>query len=215
MATTDRPSGIMHARAHESAGSPVLIHLASRSPRRRLLLEQAGLPFRVIDAPIDDSELDPGDSDPVSWVMSLAHLKARAGFQARPPESGVVLGADTVCVAGRSAIGKPASAPEARAMIRSFVGRTHDVVTGVCLIGRHATDRQVFAVRARVSLGELPEDRIESYIESGEWADKAGGYNYFDRRDDGWPLTCTGDETAVVGLPMRELTRRLAAIRSP
>lgn len=169
--------------------------------------------FRVIDAEVDDGELAQGAVGAAGWVMALAYLKARAGWLAARRagllgDGAVVLGADTVCVLDGRVIGQPGDAGEAAAMIRSFVGRPHDVITGVCLIGAQGR-RDVFAVRASVTLGSLEEARIARYVGSGAWRGKAGAYNYFDRLGDGWPLACDGDPTAVVGLPMRAMGPRL------
>lgn len=191
-----------------------MLYLASRSPRRRQLLTEHGLAHAVIDSGIDDGQMPMGGVGPVAWAGSLAYLKARAAFDdfVRTPlnEPGLILGADTLCVVDGRVIGKPADGAEAEAMIRGLMNRAHDVITGVCLLCPITRDRDVFAVRSTVTLGSLDEATVAAYIESGEWRDKAGGYNYFDRLAAGWPLRCEGDPTAVVGLPMEELRRRLS-----
>ena len=120
----------------------------------------------------------------------------------------------TVCVLDGRVIGKPTSAADAASMIRSFIGRDHDVVTGVCLLDVTTGKRDLFAVAATVSLGDLSDGEIKAYVATDAWEGKAGGYNYDDRRRAGWPRTCCGDPTAVTGLPMVELTRRLGAYGS-
>lgn len=193
------------------------VHLASRSPRRRELLHSAGIDFTVVSADVDDGDLCQGCACAAEWVMSLAYLKAAAAWRRRTEigvTQGLVLGADTVCVLDGKVIGQPASAEEAGSMIRSFSGRSHEVVTGVCLLDANTGERDLFAVAATVTLGELSGSDIDGYTVTDAWRGKAGGYNYDDRLRAGWPLECEGDPTAVTGLPMIELVRRLDSYSS-
>jgi len=198
---------MLASHARPRGPTPRLL-LASRSPRRRELLHNAGIDFDVVASGIDDGELSPGRADAVAWTMALAYLKARAAHDPQSHDGVTLLGADTVCLLEGRIIGQPASRDDAEATIRAFMGRDHDVITGVCLLGPGA--RELFAVRATVSLGDIPSSDLAAYLDSGAWAVKAGAYNYDDRVRAGWPLRCRGDTTAVTGLPMQELTRRLA-----
>ena len=194
--------------------------LASRSPRRRLLLAEAGYAFDAIDPPFDDPDtVEHGASSAADHAVSLATAKAKSlvhAWQTRDAAPAVVLAADTVCVdASGRGIGKPTSAEEARGMLRGFVAATHEVVTGVSLLrveDARVTAEQAFAESAAVTWGEIDEDAIEAYLAGGAWAGKAGGYNLFDRRDAGWPIAVEGEETCVVGLPMARVRRALAAL---
>lgn len=187
------------------------IYLASRSVRRCTLLREAGIEHEVVDADIDDGELRYTGVDAASWVIALAYLKARAGLDAIAGDGrALVIGADTVCVLDEEVLGQPADRGEAARMIERFQGRSHAVLSGVALLDARSGQREVFAVRADVTLGELDPAEVGRYLDSDEWRGKAGGYNYTDRVAAGWPLACDGDETAVVGLPMNELRRRLA-----
>jgi septum formation protein len=102
-------------------------------------------------------------------------------------------------------------------MIRAFEDRSHKVLTGVALVWRDEADpwrpvgRDIFVDRAAVTLGRLDERALEAYVDSGLWRGKAGAYNYEERVAEGWPLSCDGDPTGVMGLPMRALVRRLGA----
>jgi septum formation protein len=190
------------------------ILLASRSPRRRELLAAAGVPH-VAAAPVfDDSTLVPGlISSPAHWVASLAYLKAWS--QARShPEAALVLGSDTACVLDGRLIGTPEDAAAAHAMIRAFMDRRHEVVTGVAIIDRRggAPRRHLFADAATVDMGRLPDDLLAAYVAGNGWQGKAGGYNLMERVQAGWPLAWQGDPTTIMGLPMRRLIGRLNTV---
>ena len=191
-----------------------LILLASRSPRRRELLTQAGI-GHVASAPaFDDSLLQPGAiASPGHWVTSLAYLKAWSQSLAHP-DAEMVLGSDTACVMDDRLIGTPQSASEARVMIRDFMDRDHAVVTGVAIIDRRTgrNERHLFSDGASVSMGSLSASQIEAYLETGLWQGKAGAYNLLERIDAGWPLTYSGDPTTIMGLPMNRLVGRLSSI---
>lgn len=191
------------------------VALASRSPRRRELLESHGLRHRVVDADLDDGDLSAGDASPRAWVMSLAYLKAAAGLAAARGtlEPGwVVLGADTVCEADGKIIGQPRDEGEARAIIRGFRGREHAVYTGVSLIDVDSLRRVISLDASRVSVGWIEDDAIEAYVSSGAWRGKAGGYNLAERLAAGWPITCSGDPDGIMGLPMGLLRAELAEL---
>jgi nucleoside triphosphate pyrophosphatase len=227
-------SGVTDDNAGGAAGAKLV--LASRSPRRRMLLDESGLRHDAQHPGFEDSVLERGKVSAEQWIGSLAYLKAwaRAG---EPGASGrLVIGADTACLVDGELVGTPRDADEAEAMIRRFVGREHDVLTGVAIIdlrdggsvaGGEVTDegrpagtlepvtapsRRIFVDRARVRLGRLGEEQIRAYIASGAWMGKAGAYNYREALAAGWPLSCDGDVTTVMGLPMAALRRQLAAM---
>jgi septum formation protein len=182
--------------------------LASGSPRRRELLAAAGVSFIVMIPAIDDADAPADDRDPERFVMSLAWFKARqvlADASVRFGSAGPrwILAADTMCVAGGAVIGKPADAQDAARMVRGFVGTTHEVVTGMCVLDRRTGARRIFVDTARVTLGDLSDAAIADYAASGAWRGKAGGYNYAERLAAGWPLQCVGDPETVMGLPTR------------
>lgn len=184
------------------------VFLASRSPRRRSLLDEHGVAHEAAHPGFDDAVLEPGKVRPEQWVASLAYLKANAGL-AHAGHGPVVIGADTVCVKDGRIIGTPRNADEARTMLRDLASGEHDVLTGVALIDTTTDERELFVDRARVRLGPLSDAQIESYVASGEWQGKAGGYNLRDRLHAGWALAVEGDETTVMGLPMAKLLLRL------
>ncbi len=97
-------------------------------------------------------------------------------------------------------------------MIEHFANNTHAVITGVALLAEGMDEPQAFADQAHVTLGPMNGVQLDEYLNSDQWQGKAGGYNLFDRRDAGWPLTVHGDETTVVGLPMRRIVPALAKL---
>ncbi|MBZ0173546.1 MAG: Maf family protein, partial [Phycisphaerales bacterium] len=136
------------------------LFLASSSPRRRLLLQQAGIPFEHADPAIDDSVLRPGEVTPQQWVVSLAFLKASAGIELLPaPEPDhhyLVLGADTLVVKDGQLIGQPRDADHAHEIVSGLSGGRHQVLTGVAVLDPRRGDRHMFVDCATVSVGEIP-----------------------------------------------------------
>lgn len=190
------------------AKHPTKLILASRSPRRRAMLAEAGIAFSVAEG-VDDGGLLPGSADAEHWVAALAFLKAWSVARGLD-EHAVVLGADTVCSSDGALLGKPADADAARAMLKSFVGGTHQVLTGVALVTPDGR-RELIVDAAHVTWGSVGEADIERYIESGSWQGKAGAYNLSERQAEGWPIECVGDPATVMGLPMNMLPARLDA----
>ena len=186
--------------------------LASVSPRRRQLLEAAGVAHEVRPSGIDDGRLHPGRCSPAEWVMALAYLKAAA--TARRPglaDGAVVLGADTICVNAGAVLGQPRDRGDAERMIRAMAGTTHEVLTGVALIGTATGRRVVFPDRSVVTVGALSDERIAAYLDTGLWRGKAGGYNIAERLGAGWPIAFEGTMDSIMGLPVE---RTLASARS-
>jgi septum formation protein len=196
--------------------------LASRSPRRRALLDEAGIAHDITHPGFEDGVLVPGNVQPAQWVASLAYLKAWAGAASEAARAGggvVVLGADTACLMDDRLIGTPSSEAEAREIIRAFANRDHEVLTGVALLDLRGYDgllevlpaerRRMLVDRARVRVGEIHEDEVERYLRTGDWQGKAGAYNLSERLAAGWPIQFEGDHTTIMGLPMRALLRAL------
>ena len=143
--------------------------LASQSPRRSEILRQAGIPFTLRVAAVDETPLK--GEKPEDYVVRLAELKALA-VPAGPGET--VLGADTTVVIDGEMLGKPADAADARRMLARLSGRQHEVITGICL------KRGVEVVRdcatTKVWFALMSAREIEEYVSSGEPMDKAGAY---------------------------------------
>jgi septum formation protein len=173
------------------------IILASKSPRRQELLRQIGVRFQVVPSDITE-ELTPG-APPETVAVRLASAKARDVSASHPDR--IVLGADTIVVAGGEMLGKPENAADARRMLKSLSGRGHEVITGVALV-RRSTGQEVSGFeRTTVYFHSLADEEIERYIATGEPADKAGAYAIQGRA----ALLISGiagDYSNVVGLPI-------------
>jgi len=179
--------------------SEPLIHLASRSPRRRELLDQIGVSWATVDQDVDET-LGAGES-PEVFVVRLALEKARAGWHTLDAGVVNVLGADTVVVVDGEVMGKPADEGEARAMLDRLSGRIHRVLTGVALVDgeREATRLSV----NNVSLREISRDEMRRYWASGEPVDKAGAYA-IQGRGAVFVTHLDGNYSGVMGLPLFE-----------
>jgi septum formation protein len=177
--------------------------LASTSPQRRAILEQLGLPFDVV-APAYE-ERDEEDADPVALVR--AHAEGKARSVAARADGRPVLGVDTAVVLGRRVFGKPAGEEEAASMLADLGGRTHVVVSGLCLLtpGWEALEHEETAVTFR----ELTPRDVAAYVAGGEWRDRAGGYA-IQARGAALVERVEGDYLNVVGLPAALLVRLLA-----
>lgn len=179
--------------------------LASRSTRRRELLDEHSIAHDVVPSGIDDTGLRSGSVNPRAWVMALAHLKARSGWDRLENRRGsVVIGADTLVVKGTQIIGQPIDEPDARRIVDALNDGTHRVATGVAFIDERG-ERLIWCDTARVRVGHVDERDRAAYISTGAWRGRAGAYNFAERAAEGWPIECEGDETTVMGLPMKRL----------
>lgn len=180
---------------------PPLLVLASGSPRRRQLLEAAGLKFEVSPADEAVEAAVPPTPDVRDYPLALALAKARAVCTRYP--QGVVLAADTIAVCDGEVLGKPQDEADARRMLRLLSGREHEVLTGVvlidCVSGRELQHLEVTQLRMDV----LSEDDLSRYLASGLWRGKAGAFGYQDGWD--WLHVVEGSESNVVGLPVERL----------
>jgi septum formation protein len=144
--------------------------LASNSPRRRDLLGLLCSNFEVIPSQIEEFQR-PGES-PVEMAQRLAKEKAMAVRLLRPES--LVIGADTIVVCEGKILGKPGSPDEARCMLQRLSGRTHEVITGLCVVKGEVVAVDAASTVVRFSL--LSGEEIEDYLASGEPLDKAGAY---------------------------------------
>jgi septum formation protein len=174
--------------------------LASRSPRRRYLLRQAGLSFEVLPSSFDESSIHM--EDPATYVRVLAESKAR-DVSVRFPDAWVI-GADTVVVIDGTILGKPASRDQARSMLTRLSARVHQVLTGYCIRCEDANRSFSETISTNVEFKSLSAGEIDWYIRSGEPFDKAGAYAI---QGLGTFLVkgIHGSYTSVVGLPVCEV----------
>jgi septum formation protein len=181
--------------------------LASTSPRRQELLRNANIPFTVHPADINETPL-PHES-PQACAERLAREKAQAVSKNHPHN--FVLGADTIVVVDNAILGKPRDPQDAARMLRLLSGRTHTVITGVCLVrpGANQPDvttdnRQPATVSSEstlVHMSEISEKEIRDYVATGEPMDKAGAYA-IQGIASRWITRIEGDYSNVVGLPV-------------
>ena len=149
------------------------IYLASGSPRRRELLQQIGVPFRVVGADLDETALS-GES-PLAYVARLAQAKATVGWERSREAGGApVLAADTAVVLDGRILGKPADMDDAMTMLLQLSGRAHEVLTAVAL--RTAAGIEVKISRSTVAFRSIDPCEARAYWETGEASDKAGAY---------------------------------------
>jgi septum formation protein len=189
------------------------IVLASRSPRRRELLESAGWEVEVRVADIDDSDLDPHNADAASWTTALAWLKASAVREmltanGDPVAVWPIVAGDTVCEHDGELVGQPLDVGDATTMVQAMADATHRVWTGLCVLVPGVP--RLFGVdHAIVRVGALSTSDISEYIATGAWRGKAGGYNLSERLEAGWPITFEGHDSTIMGMPLPLLDRLL------
>jgi len=178
-----------------------MIVLASASPRRKELLTQGGYEFQVVPSSIPEERRE--NEDPTAYVTRLAQEKAQFVFdqlkRKSTEDTPLVLGADTIVVTPDEILGKPRDAEDAARMLRSLSGRTHEVITGVCLMSEGSTETA--AEITSVVVRKLSDTEITEYIATGEPMDKAGAYaiqGYAAR----WIPRIEGCYFNVVGLPL-------------
>ncbi len=181
------------------------IVLASNSPRRRELLAGLGIAFDVRVLPgVDESY--PASLPAHEIPLYIATAKAEANRKAMN-DGDIVITADTVVICGGSVLGKPADADEARSMLTLLSGKTHQVVTGVCLTSRER--QRKFAVTTGVTFKELTPEEIDYYIENFRPYDKAGAYGIQEWIGYIGVTGISGSFFNVMGLPVQRVYNEL------
>ena len=208
-----------------------MLVLASASPRRQELLRNAGIAFTVQPADVDETPLQ--GEGPRDCAERLAREKALKVWRAHP--EGLVLGADTVVVVDGTILGKPEDAGDAARMLRRLAARTHEVITGVCLVksvpspepqapspagsrsgdncGKQNPHVQTSSETTLVTMSDIPDQEILQYVATGEPMDKAGAYA-IQGRASRWIPRIEGDYSNVVGLPVALVYRLLKTLDS-
>lgn len=202
---------------------PPCIVLASASPRRKVLLAQAGIEFTVHPTGVDES-LEPGLS-PEGAAEALALRKAQAGMgdwiasQTQESAPCLVIGSDTIVAIGEGPsarqLGKPVDELEARGMLEALSGTRHQVVTGVAVVRSSDLSKRFSHERTWVTMRELTAGEISAYVASGEWRDKAGGYAIQETADRFVVGLEGGGWDNVVGLPVALTLKLLASLGGP
>jgi septum formation protein len=179
----------------------MLLILASASPRRRLLLEEAGYTFEVDPSGIDEPE-PTGAVDPWVYATGLAWRKAHEVASRR--KSGLILAADTVCAVEGIILNKPLDRADAARMIRLQEGRDTAVLTAICLYRAERAEWAGAIETSVVRFRPLTDEERTTHLDSGRWAGKAGAYGVQD--NDPFVAVISGSWSNVVGLPMERLS---------
>ncbi|WP_110111491.1 Maf family protein [Bacillus sp. CGMCC 1.16541] len=179
--------------------------LASSSPRRKELLEQANVSFTVQVSAVEEI-INPAHT-PSEVVMSLALQKAQDVAKSHP--DAIILGADTVVVQNHQILGKPEDEQQAKEMLRLLSGQAHQVLTGVALVKNEQV--VTFYEQTDVTFYPLKEEEIARYVQSGEPMDKAGSYG-IQGLGAIFVKEIKGDYFSVVGLPLSRTVRELEKI---
>ena len=197
------------------------IYLASKSPRRKELLRQAGIPFELLPLrvhPVERRDVDetPLAAEPAAdYVVRIARLKAEAAIRimtTRHLTHRLVLAADTTVVLDGMIIGKPANAEDAMRILSRLSGHTHEVLTAVAV----ANTKQVQCAlsKSEVTFRKLDESEIRQYVASGEPLDKAGAYA-IQGRAAVFLSQLSGSYSGVMGLPLFETAQLLKEFETP
>lgn len=182
-----------------------MLILASNSPRRKKLLEDCGLTFKVHALDVDEYVAE--KMSPEKLVKTLAFRKAKAVLKECPDDT--IIGADTVVVFEGMILGKPIDEPDAHRMLKMLSGNKHEVYTGVCVLTK---DKEIlFHSMAEVWMHAYDDIQIETYIQTGEPMDKAGSYAIQGLGKD-FVEHYTGDFFTIVGLPLKRLIVELNAL---
>jgi septum formation protein len=185
--------------------------LASSSPRRAEVLRNAGFVFQVRPADVDETRLAHEAAE--DYVRRVAQAKARAvADPARVAgERLVVIAADTIVLAEGQILGKPKDADDARRMLRLFSGKTHEVLSALCVINIPAAKQALHVEKTRVEFLNMSEEEIENYIQTGEPFGKAGAYG-IQGIAGRFATRIAGCYFNVLGLPLSRLWTTLRAL---
>ena len=170
--------------------------LASNSPRRKQILEDAGIVFTVVPSNFNEEQVK--GLSPKNYCVYLAENKAKSVYKG---DNSVVIGADTIVLLDGEILGKPKNESDATLMLKKLSGKMHSVITGYAVI-KNGTVYSGFE-ETFVEFNKLSDTLIKTYVESGLPLDKAGAYGI----QDGFPLVkkITGDYLNVVGLPVNKI----------
>jgi septum formation protein len=173
--------------------------LASNSPRRRQLLSEAGYDFRVVRPPWPEPTSSEVNRNATEFAQAASYFKARSAASLN--RSQVILAADTVVARDGRIYGKPVDRQDARRILLSLSGTTHEVITGVTVLDPRSARRVITMDRTAVTMRRMSSEELEAYLDSGEWQDKAGSYGIQDIGDK-FVERISGSFSNVVGLPM-------------
>jgi septum formation protein len=182
--------------------------LASGSEGRRNLLTKAGYTFEVMPSGVDEPSFE-GVTDPQAYVKQTATLKAAAVADRLKGQPVVVLAADSIVWHQGKIIGKPVDEADARHILSSLCGTTHELWTGVALFQVQKNWRMTWEERSIVAARRLSEPELNALLATGDWKDKSGAYAIQEEGDDPFLTVVDGTVSNVVGLPLESLERML------
>lgn len=189
-------------------GKQTRLVLASSSPQRRALLDEAGLEYTTVTPPIEEPDVTHHHLTACQHAEALAYYKARAVADDRPDD--LVLAADTVCELDGEILGKAPSAQAARAMLSKLSGSAHRVITGVAICAPDG-QRLIASDVTDITMKHMSDEEISDYVDSGEWIGKAGAYAIQETADR-YVESIDGSFTNVVGLPIELVNDLLASL---
>ena len=184
------------------------IILASQSPRRADLLREAGIAFEVVAPKYEEPDARRGRFSPAEYAQAASYFKTRSVAEDYPDR--LILGADTVVALEGRLFGKPADRDDARHMLSTLGGTTHQVITGVTLQAWRAGRRLIRHDITTVTMRDLTVAQLDAYLDSGQWQSKAGAYGIQDKADP-FVERIQGSFSNVVGLPIEMLGDMLTA----
>ncbi len=177
--------------------------LASSSPRRALLLQEAGYEFQITEPPIHEPHWVHPHVAPTLHAESLAYFKACCVAETLPPDH-FILAADTIATYKGEVIGKPTDRQDAHRILSRLTGTTHSVITGIVLLHLASGKRLLQHSLSTVHMRTVSDHDLNAYLDTGAWEGKAGAYGVQDQ-DDPFVEKIGGSFTNVVGLPMELL----------
>ena len=180
------------------------IILASASPRRKDLLNQIGLKFDIKSSDIDESSIS--YKNPYDLVKKLSLLKAK--FVAKSNKNSIIISADTVVVFKNKIIGKPKDKRDAKKILKTLSSKMHTVITGFIILDTQTSEIVSDFEESKVWFRKISEEEIDSYVNSGEPLDKAGGYG-IQEKGGIFVKKIEGDYFNVVGLPLSKVASGL------
>ena len=183
------------------------IILASASPRRKKLLEDAGINFKIDHANIDET-IDPALT-PLQFVKKLSLQKAK--LVAKKYKNEIIIGADTIIALGKVTIGKPKNKKDAAKILKQLSGKMHSVITAFTIINTQTKKIITQAVKTKVFFKKITDKEISKYLLTAKILDKAGAYA-IQEEGSAFVKKTVGDYTNIIGLPVKPLLKELKNI---
>jgi len=185
------------------------IILASQSPRRKALLEEAGL--KIIVDPSNADERSINDTDLKNLVLKISRLKAET--VAKRHKDSIIIAADTMVFYDHKEIGQPEDKDDARKMLKKLVGKTHEVGTGITIMNtKNGKILQDFEL-SKVTLNEMSDAKIWEYLDTEQYIGKAGAYNIRDKEFKPFIKSFEGDYENIAGLPVKRVLNMIEKIK--